>query len=196
MTRDDIYDHLAQVYLGKRKETDQKKKKQFNAWLVINIIITAIIFGSAFYGLTAFLTQRGSSLQDNLIFSLHHGPLSLEYNFKDSFHPDETFVLSIPEMDATKYKSLQFSIRAKEEGTPGIVKIVLHNRKNETAYFYAKGVGLTWKEFRVPLKEFHQITDWTDMTDLSFVVESWNVDDQKGLVLIDNIYLSTNGVIQ
>lgn len=194
MTRDDIYDHLAQVYLGKRKESDHKKKRQFNAWLLINIIITAIIFGSAFYGLTAFLTKRSSSLQDNIIFALHHGPIQLEYNFKDSFHPDETFMLSIPQMDASKYKSLQFSIRAKEEGTPGVVKVILRNQKNEVAYYYAKGVGESWREFRVPLKEFRQITDWTNLTDLSFAVESWNVDQQKGLVLIDNVYLSTNGV--
>ena len=195
MNRDDIYDHLAQVYLGKRKEVDHKKnKKQFNAWLVINIIIATIILGSAFYGLTAFLTQRNSSLQDNLVFALHHGPIQLEYNFKDSFHPDETFVLSLPQMDASKYKSIQFSIRAKEEGNPGIVKVVLRNRKNETASFYARAVEDSWKEFRVPLKEFRQITDWTNISDVSFVVESWNVDHSKGLILIDNVYLSTNGV--
>ena len=50
MTRDDIYDHLAQVYLGKRKEADDKKKKQFSAWLFINIVITVIIFASIFDG--------------------------------------------------------------------------------------------------------------------------------------------------
>ncbi len=196
MTRDDIYDHLAQVYLGKRKEADHKKKQQFNAWLVINILITVIIFGSAFYGLTAFLTQRSSSLQDNIVFALHHGPIRLEYNFKDSFHPDETFVLSIPKMDASRYKSLQFAIRAKEEGTPGVIKLVLHNTKNETASYYLKGIDMSWQEFRIPLKEFRQITDWSNLTDVSFVVESWNVESQKGLVLIDNINLSSHTIRQ
>lgn len=196
MTRDDIYDHLAQVYLGKRKEADHKKKRQFNAWLLINILITAIIFGSAFYGLTAFLTQRNSTLQDNIVFSLHRGPVRLEYNFKDSLHPDETFVLSIPRMDASRYKSLQFSIRAREEGTPGIVKLVLRNTKNETSSYYLRGVGLSWQEFRIPLNEFRQITDWTNLTDISFVVESWNADQPKGLILIDNLYLSSHNIRQ
>ena len=37
MTRDEIYDHLAQVYLGKRKEAEPRKKKHFHAWLAINV---------------------------------------------------------------------------------------------------------------------------------------------------------------
>ena len=75
MTRDDIYDHLAQVYLGKRSKADIKKERQFNAWLVINIFITFIIFASAFYGLTAFLTQRNSSLQSRIIFFFRLEPM-------------------------------------------------------------------------------------------------------------------------
>ena len=31
MTRDEIYDHLAQVYLGKRGKVEEKKKQQFNS---------------------------------------------------------------------------------------------------------------------------------------------------------------------
>ena len=85
MTRDDIYDHLAQVYLGKRTKKDIKKEKQFGAWLLINVLITVIIFTSAFYGLTAFLTQRNSHLQSRIIFSLHNGMVRMEYNFTDLF---------------------------------------------------------------------------------------------------------------
>jgi flagellar basal body-associated protein FliL len=119
MTRDDIYNHLAQVYLGKRANTDKKKKQQMSAWLVINIFITVIIFASAFYGLTAFLTSHDSSLQSRVIFSLHNGPIRIEYDLSDSFSPVETFVLDIPAIDAAKYNKIQFSIRGKEEGAPG-----------------------------------------------------------------------------
>ena len=69
MTRDDIYDHLAQVYLGKRTKTNVKKKQQLNAWLVINILITVLIFSGSFYGLTAFLTHHNSSLKSHIIYS-------------------------------------------------------------------------------------------------------------------------------
>jgi len=191
MTRDDIYDHLAQVYLGKRTKTDIKKERQFSAWLLINILIMVIIFTSAFYGLTAFLTNRNSALQSRIIFSLHNGPIRMEYNFSDSFPPVETFVLNLPVVDAAKYGKLQFSIRGKEEGTPGIVKVVVKNRRNEEASYYIQGVGLDWQNFDIPLSEFHQITDWSSLTEISFVLESWNVDDKKGLILIDDVCFSS-----
>ena len=190
MTREDIYDHLAQVYLGKRNKAEEKKKKQFNAWLVINVVTTGIIFASAFYGLTAFLAKRASNLENNIIFSLHNGPLQLEYNFENALHPVKFLSLSIPPMNVSKYTKLQFSIRSREEGNPGIMKLVLKNRKNETAYTYIRGVNLAWKEFNIPLSDFTQITDWSNLDDLSFVLETWNVDKKKGMVLIDDVRFS------
>ena len=191
MTRDDIYNHLAQVYLGKRTDTGKKKKQQMSAWLVINIFITVIIFASAFYGLTAFLTSHDSSLQSRVIFSLHNGPVRIEYDLSDSFSPVKTFVLDIPSIDAAKYNKIQFSIRGKEEGAPGIVKVVMKNQRNEEAAYYVQGVGFDWQEFSIPLSEFKQISDWSNLTDISFVLESWNVDNTKGLVLIDNLFFSS-----
>ena len=193
MTREDIYDHLAQVYLGKRKEADYKKKKQFNAWLLINIVITVIIFAGSFYGLTAFLQQRHSSLKNNVIFALHNGPIRLEYNFEDPFPPDKTFSLSISQVDAAKYDKIQFSMRSKEEGTPGIVKVLFRNQKNEVSYYYVQGVGLDWKSYTIPLDEFKEITDWSTVTEVAFILESWNVEKKKGAVLIDDLsFAGTN----
>ncbi|MCK5014454.1 MAG: hypothetical protein KAS66_11600 [Candidatus Omnitrophica bacterium] len=191
MTREDIYDHLAQVYLGKRSKADIKKERQFSVWLLINILITVIIFTSAFYGLTAFLTHRNSALQSRIIFSLHNGPIRIAYNFTNSFPPVKTFALDVPAIDAAKYNKIQFSIRGKEEGTPGIVKIVVKNRRSEEASYYIQGVGLDWQEFHIPLNEFQQITDWSSLTDVSFVLESWNVESKKGLVLVDGVCFSS-----
>lgn len=191
MTRDDIYDHLAQVYLGKRTKADEKKKQQFNAWLVINLFITVIIFTSAFYGLTAFLTHRNSALQSRVIYSLHNGPVRIDYNFADPFPPVKTFALDVPSVDAAKYGKIKFSIRGKEEGVPGIVKIVVRNRRNEESAYYVQGVGLAWQEFSIPLEEFKQISDWSSLIDVSFVLESWNVENKKGLILVDNICFSS-----
>lgn len=191
MTRDDIYDHLAQVYLGKRTKADVKRTQRLNAWLVINIFLAVIIFAGAFYGLSAFLAQRGSYLQSRIIFSLHNGPVRIEYNFSGSFPPVKTFALDVPPVDAAKYGRIRFSMRAKEEGTPGIVKVVVKNRRNEEASYYVQGVGPDWREFSIPLEEFKQITDWSSLTDVSFVLESWNVENKKGLVLIDNVCFSS-----
>lgn len=193
MTKDDIYDHLAQVYLGKRKKDDAKTKKQFNAWLLINGLITVIIFTSVFCGLTAFLTHQKSSLKQSVIYSLHQGPIRFAYDFKGSTNPVEKFALSIPQMDVSKYGSIEFSMRGKEEGVPGIVKVEVTSRYGEKSYSYVKGVKLAWEDYRIPLSDFQEISDWSSVTDISFVLESWNVDDKKGIVLIDNInFAATN----
>ncbi len=189
MTRDEIYDHLAQVYLGKRKEAEPRKKKHFHAWLVINVLITLMIFSSVFYGLTAFLTRQ-SSLRGNVLFALYNGLVRLEYNFDEDFSPVKTLLLSAPAIDASRYKNLQFSIRAKDPGNPSIVKVVVENHKNETASYYVQGIDYSWQDFRIPLHQFKQITDWTNLKTVSFVLESWNVGKKEGIILIDNICFS------
>lgn len=190
MNRDEIYDHLAQVYLGKRSKAEEQKKKQFHAWLTINIVITVVILASAFYGLTAFLNQKVSSFEKSILFALHNGPSRMEYDFEDPFPPTKSFSLSIPRMDVTKYSRINFAIRAKEEGSPGIVKIILKNQKDETAYRYIQGIDLKWKEYSIPLEEFKQITDWTNLTEVTFILESWNVDKPKGMILIGDVSFS------
>lgn len=191
MNREDIYDHLAQVYLGKRNKQEEKQRKEFNAWLVINILITVIIFSSATYGLTAFLTHKRDTLEQHIIYALNTGPVRIDYNFKGEFPPVKTFKLSVPRTDIEKYHKLQFNIRAMEEGQPGIMKIELRNQRNEVATYYIKGINLKWREFNIPFEEFKQITDFTTLKEISFVLESWNVENQKGVVLIDNISFSS-----
>ncbi|MBF0522740.1 MAG: hypothetical protein HQL24_06765 [Candidatus Omnitrophica bacterium] len=187
MSREDIYDHLAQVYLGKRKKTEEKKKKQFSAWFVINIFTAVIIFASVFYGLTAFLTRNGLTLKKNIIFTVYSGPLKIDYNFKQSFTPSKTFSLSIPPtLNPGKYASFQFSIRGKDV-SPGIVKVVFKNKRNEIASYYVQQIGQKWQKVNIPLGKFYQITDWSTIVDVSFVLESWNVDSKEGAVLIDEI---------
>ncbi len=189
MTRDEIYDHLAQVYLGKRKEAEPRRKKHFHAWLLFNVLITLMIFSSVVYGLTAFLTRQ-SSLRGNVLFALHNGLVRLDYNFDEDFSPVKTLLLSAPAIDASRYKNLQFSIRAKDPGNPSIVKVVVENHKNETAAYYVQGVDYSWQDFRIPLREFKPITDWTSLKNISFVLESWNVEQKEGIILIDNICFS------
>lgn len=187
MNREEMYDHLAQVYLGKRKEPEGKKQLRFNTWLMINVVIMVVIFASSFYGLTAFLKQNHSLLKSNVIYSLHNGPVRIEYNFADHFPPVKQFALTVPEMDASGYLNLTFALRAREEGSPGIVKIVIRNRRNEISSVYVKEVDLQWQDYKLRLSDFKEITDWSCLTEISFVLESWNVADAKGVIMIEDV---------
>lgn len=191
MTKDDIYDHLAKVYIGKKKEVESQKKKKINAWLVINLVITGVIFASSFYGLTAFLTQERSLFESKIILSLHNGPVRIEYNFIRDLNPTQSFTLPVETVDVSGYKNINFTVRGKDGGLPGIVKIVLKTARNEQSTYYIRGVGNEWKPVSIPVEEFKEISDWSTLSSVSFVVESWNVDTQKGIVLIDDIHFSS-----
>ena len=77
-------------------------------------------------------------------------------------------------------KTSSFPIRGKEEANPSIVKVVITNDKNETASYYIQGIDYNWQDFRIPLREFKQITDWTNLKTVSFVLESRNVEKRRG----------------
>ncbi|HNV24355.1 MAG TPA: hypothetical protein PKH98_05640, partial [Candidatus Omnitrophota bacterium] len=155
------------------------------------IFIAVIIFTSVFYGFTAFFTRHGMTFKKNIIFSLYNGPLTMEYNFKDAFTPSKSFALAIPStIQPGVYENFAFSIRAKEDGAPGIIKVVFRNAKNEVSSYYVQNVGKSWQEVNIPLEKFYQITDWSTIIDVSFVLESWNVENKRGAVLIDEICFS------
>ncbi len=192
MTRDEIYDHLAQVYLGKKTQKQEaEKKRQVNAWLVINIVITAVIFASSFYGLTAFLTSREDTFHNKVIYALSHGPIRVQYNLNYPYPPVKTFALSVPSVNASRYKNLQFSIRGLEEGYPGIVRIEIRNSRNEVASVFVENVDLDWRKLSLPLEKFQQISDWSTVSEVSFILESWNIEKKKGIVLIDDVCFSS-----
>jgi hypothetical protein len=191
MTRDDIYDHLAQVYLGKRSNSEQKKKKKLTSWLVINIVITVVIFASSIYGLTAFLTHRGDVLQNKIIYALNNGPIRLNYNLQYPYPSVKTFSLTIPSMSVAKYKVLQFSVRALDEGTPGTIRVEIKNHKNEVAFVFVEHVNRSWRNYQIPFERFAQISDWADVSEISFVLEAWNAKDKKGIILIDDVAFSS-----
>lgn len=191
MTRDEIYEHLAQVYLGKKNKTQEKKKKQFNAWLVINIVITLVIFVSSFYGLSAFLTHRKDNLQNKIIYALNNGPIRVTYNLTSPYPQVKTFSLLVPPIHAAKYENLEFAVRGTEEGHPGIVRVELKNQRNEVSSLLVQGIQQDWRNFIIPFSEFRQISDWSSITEVSFILEAWNAERAKGVMLIDSVCFSS-----
>lgn len=190
MTRDEIYEHLAKVYLGKRESVaEQKKKKAVNqSWLVINITITAVIIISTVYGFTAFLTRR-AGLNDQVFYELNNNLVKVAYDLDDPYPATKTFAIALPDKDASKYGKLNLSVRGMDRGYPGIVKVIITNRKNEQAMYYIKNVGPAWQKVSIPFDKLN-LTDWTTVRQVAFVLEAWNTDFHRGTLLIDDISFS------
>jgi len=191
MTRDEIYDHLAKVYLGKRESAVPKKPKPKpvnRSLLVINIVITAVITISMVYGFTAFLTRR-AGLKSQVFYALNNDPIRIAYDLNDPYPATKTFSITIPNKDVSKYRALNVSLRGMEGAYPGIVKVVVANQKNEQAIYYIQNVDAAWQKASIPFEKLN-LTDWTTITNVSFVLEAWNVDFRKGAVLIDGVSFS------
>ncbi len=191
MTRDEIYDHLANVYLGKREGVSSKKRKPKpinRSLLVINIVITAVITILTVYGFTAFLTRR-ADLKSQVFYALNNDPIRIVYDLNAPYPATKIFSITIPTKDVSKYKVLNVSLRGMDRAYPGIVKVVVTNQKNEQAIYYIQNVGSAWAKASIPFEKLN-LTDWTTITDVSFVLEAWNVDFRRGTVLIDGVSFS------
>jgi hypothetical protein len=191
MTRDEIYDHLAKVYLGKRESAVEIKpvKKKPHVWLVINIVITAFILASVIYGLTAFLAKRNDLLQSRIIYALNSAPVKLSYSVGGDYPQVKDLKIALPVADATKFARINMSLKADAGGNPGMLKLVLTNDRAEQAVYYLQGITSRWQDYAIPFGEL-DLTDWRSLRDISFVVEAWNAQQTRGAVYIDNISFS------
>ncbi len=98
------------------------------------------------------------------------------------------FTITIPNKDISKYSHLNLSIRGLNEA-PGVIKMILGNQRNEKATYYIQNVQTGWQKVSIPLDKLN-LTDWSTVTDVSFVLEAWNMDFKKGTVLIDDLAFS------
>ncbi|NLE64898.1 MAG: hypothetical protein GX606_03160 [Elusimicrobia bacterium] len=188
MTRDEIYDHLAKVYLGKRGAVEEKRppRRRFSAWLVINIVITAFILASVFWGLTAFFTRHDDLLKSRIIYTLTNSPLRLTYNVGKGLPQVKELKIGVPSPDVSRYQRINLSVRSFKGANPGRIKVILTNAKAERAAYYLDDIKARWQEYSIRFDELN-LTDWKTLKDIAFVVEAWNADRTSGSVLIDNI---------
>lgn len=190
MTKDEIYEHLAQVYLDKNSGEKKDVKKPLKLTREVRVVLTLLIVGFAFYTLTAFLARRNDDLKANIIFALTNAPIRVKYDLNEPFPQIKDFSISIPSVDIGRYKSLNFSIRGLEEGYPDVVKIVVKNKKNEVAFKYIYDVDLKWKRHTITFDELTAISDFSSLSEVNFVLEAWNVKKKKGIILIDDLCFS------
>ncbi len=189
MTKEEIYDHLAKVYLGKKK-----KKKQsivfdkVHVLLFVNILVIIIFLGCfLFYSIDQARHGEVKEITSSIKLALNHYPLRLKYDFIELGPQVENFSMVIGGKDFREYNFLGLSVKGTSRAYPRLFKITIENTKREKADYYIDDVDTTWKEVIIPLGEFKKITDWSSIEKISFVFEAWNLDNTKGMVLLDDI---------
>lgn len=184
MEKKDIYEHLAKIYLD---ASTKKKKNSRKSQNLRNAVLFAVVFlfGT---GLALFFSSRKEkTFESELSLVLLHDTAKINFHFDPA--KKEIFSLDLKQLDLTRFKALALSLKEANYEDKISLRIEFTNVFKEKSEVYIKDVPNKWKEFVIRFEQFKKITDWSQMTNLLFAVEEWNVRNKKGVVYLDNVRL-------
>ena len=195
MDKKDIYEHLAKIYLDaslKRKNKNRKSPTLKNL-VIISIAAIFLLAVSLIVSLTKnknILTAKSQGnhpLNTELALVLQPDIVKLNFNFDPA--KKESYTLFLNKLNAARFSTLGFSVKNVDYQDNVTLRVEFSNIFNEKSEVYIKDISHKWKDYKIPLSDFKYINDWSEMSNLSFVVEEWNVRGNKGIVYIDNVRL-------
>lgn len=184
----EVSDHIAKAFLEKRlKKSDEKAP--FLTIITLSVIITLVFVTVLSFWLSP---RKFLSLGQNIVLEKHDGPYVLDFNFLDSPSKVESLTIEIPDIDLSAYNKLKFSIRSSGSETVslGALKVGLVNKRKETSSLYIQGVNNKWKRVSLPFADFKDFRNRSNLTQLTFTLEEWNLYPKKGGLLVDDIQFS------
>ncbi len=187
MEKTDIYEHLAHIYL----DTPLRKKNQLKnhppqvskKYLYISF---AIIAGLSILLILSIQVKRKPL--NTLNFSVLQ-PDAVKINYHFDTGRKEVYALALKKLDLSKFKSLAFFIKKANNRDSVSMRVEFTNAFKEKGEIYIKDTPKDWKMYRLDLADFSGITDWTEMQDLSFIIEEWNAQDKDGAIYIEGVTL-------
>jgi len=185
MDKKDIYEHLANIYLDASLKKKKKSKKdfKFRTLLISNLVILVLVFSS----FSIFTVYRKSKLRETsqVELVLYPDVARINYNFDPA--KKEIYSLNLKNLDLSHYKKLVFSVKKSKFKNNISLRVEFNNSYNEKAFVYVKNILTKWNEFVINLSEFRGISDWSEMSVLSFSVEEWNTKEKQDVLFLENI---------
>jgi len=187
MVKKDIYEHLADIYLdasSKKKKRSKKYKKNSKALFFVS---TAAIFLLAVF---LFTGPKGENMLLNSEVALVVSPEVVKINFHFDPARKEIYALDLNRLNLSRYKSLVFSAKRAHFKDNAALRVEFTSAFKEKSEVYIKDIPHIWRDYKINFSEFKNITDWSRMRGLAFVMEEWNVQEKKGIVYLDNVRFS------
>jgi len=187
MVKKDIYEHLADIYLdasSKKKKKSKKYQKNFKALFFISSIVILFLAAS----LIGNLKSKGSPLNSEVALLVTPEVVKINFHFDPA--RKEWYSLNLNKLNLRRYKALVFSAKRANFKDNICLRVEFTNAFNEKSEVYIKDIPYKWGEYRIRLADFKNITDWSRMTGLAFIMEEWNVKEKRGLVYLDNVRFS------
>lgn len=187
-----IYNHIADTYFtGDSERSNQRIENAQRTFFYLSIAVSALVVAFLFF---FFLTKRPEKLpsviaqKKSLSVLGNILPLKIEYKFKDTSEKIKSISLDLPKINLNDYDNLEFALRGDpEKGYSSLIRIELESSRKEKKALYIKGIDSSWKTFKIPLRQIPTLNTFSDLNNLSFVIEGWNADKEEGRIFIDKI---------
>jgi len=116
--------------------------------------------------------------------------LKLTYDVESPNPAFNGFWMKLNEIDLSGYKELVFYVRGDhEKGFTRRIKVELKNNiVGEKSPVIIDGITDDWTRFRIPLKQFYSINDWTNISEFVIVFDDEMATKKVGAIFIDDIY--------
>ena len=185
MDKKDIYEHLANIYLDASSKRKRKNKKYSPLFRNLFIASAVIIAGLSSVMMHSALRHKSSNSEIALLLN----PDAVKINFNFDPAKKEMYTLDLNHLNMIHFKALVFSVKKANYGDVIKMRVEFTNRFRERSEMYLAEIPHKWQEQSIALKDFKHISDWGEMTSVSFGVEEWNTKEKSGIVYIDNIRL-------
>lgn len=184
MAKKDIYEHLANIYLDASSKKKKKNKKYLKTFRPLFFINLAIVFFIAVF-LVSLTKEKNRFLSSEVALIL--SPEAVKINFHFDPARKETYSLDLNKLDLRRFKRLGFSAKAANYNDNIRLRIEFTNIFKEKSELYIKEVPHKWQDYKINFSEFKNISHWSEMLSLSFIIEEWNTKEKRGVVYIDNV---------
>jgi hypothetical protein len=182
MKKKDIYEHLANIYLD---ASAKKKRKVYKPSQIIQriLLISIIILGFTLLFFT--YANRNRNLDSDIALVLCFDPVKINFNFDPA--KKEIYSINLNKMNLSKFKTLAFSLKKGDYRDGLSLRVEFTNTFQEKSELYIKHIPHKWQDYKINLSEFKNISMWSKMLNLSFIIEEWNTKEKRGVVYLDNV---------
>jgi hypothetical protein len=180
----DVYEYLANVYLG--SSPHKKKKHAFLKPVYKNLVKLGItIVGCLIIVLTVSIFGDRPVSKGQHAIILEDSITKINYNFDQS--DKELAIFELKDINLSGFKTLDFRARKSNYKDNLHLSVEFISDFAEKSQIYIEQIPTKWQDFKIDLTEFKDISDWSRISRLLFVLEKWNAQEKKGTVYIDNV---------
>lgn len=183
MDKKEIYEHLARIYLDASSKKKKRTKNHLRLYSNLFIIGLILLIGA---GTTLIsLSSKKNNLSTETALFITNEPSKINFNFNPA--KKESFTINLNRLNLNHFKELAFSVKNTNAKKIVSLRIEFTNAFKEKSEVYLRNVPTKWQEFKISFLDFKNITNWSEMASVSFSIEEWNTQSDKGVLYIDNV---------